>query len=703
MERRRTNVALAPASQQEVSISIPGGDAANSVQPLQNGLLEANIVHSTSSSSSIQTPDINSNSTQAPDSDTNQGGTSSQFNLPSLHLLQDKKQYSHKCVPLYKAALKGDCNEAKRILGDDHQSMLRAAVTKGYQTILHVATGAKQTNFVKQMVELTGHDNLLTLQDENGNTAFCFAAAVGSVEIAQFMLQRNPNLLTIRGGGQMTPLYIAALFGQSKMASFLYRQNEDNLEPDDLENTFFVSIETGLYGLALQLLKKNKKLLAGATHAKYGTAMHMLARNPSAFTSNCPGWLKVPGIKFITNNTDSSTQALELVKCLWKEISKSTHEDVLKLISKPSKLLFDAAHSGNFKFLAVLTRSYPDLVHQLDENGRSIFHIAVMHRHADTFKLIYEMGFDKELIATYVDVSGNNLLHLAAQYSNPKPISKVPGAALEMQQELKTFKEVETIVKPSFKEMKNNDGKTPWELFTDEHKTLLEEAEKWMKSRAESCSIVATLATAGVFQAAFTPPVGQVSRDECFAQLTHAALRQLCRMLLKLPRTFRNWAKLALLPLCWLSNPKLWAIGLANWAVRNILPHLSSRRPRRAFMLEPLDVLSELPQIIFTFPSGFALGEVFPLHQVLAMCWHAPPRNRAVRNDVVHIFVECGDNGSWRAPRFSVTWFSHVFVIWLEKAHMEDRMDLESWRKLELIRDVAHTSNNSEGSLVAPH
>ncbi|KAH9687272.1 ANK REP REGION domain-containing protein [Citrus sinensis] len=454
MERRRTNVA--PASQQEISISITGRDPANSVQPLQNGLLEANIVHSTSSSSSIQTPDINSNSTQAPDSDTNQGGTSSQFNLPSLHLLQ----------------------------------------------------GAKQTNFVKQMVELTGHDNLLSLQDENGNTAFCFAAAVGSVEIAQFMLQRNPNLLTIRGGGQMTPLYIAALFGKSKMASFLYRQNEDNLEPDDLENTFFVSIETGLYGLALQLLKKNKKLLAGATHAKYGTAMHMLARNPSAFTSSCPGWLKVPGIKFITNNTDSSTQALELVKCLWKEISKSTHKDVLKLISKPSKLLFDAAHSGNFKFLAVLTRSYPDLVHQLDENGRSIFHIAVMHRHADTFKLIYEMGFDKELIATYVDVSGNNLLHLAAQYSNPKPISKVPGAALEMQKELKTFKEVETIVKPSFKEMKNNDGKTPWELFTDEHKTLLEEAEKWMKSRAESCSIVATLATAGVFQAAFTPPGG---------------------------------------------------------------------------------------------------------------------------------------------------------------------------------------------------
>ncbi|XP_052298148.1 uncharacterized protein LOC102622827 isoform X2 [Citrus sinensis] len=495
LERRRTN----GEKTYQVRVPIPDGVAANSAQPPQNGTmthlhiclrsLEANSVHSTSSSS-IQIPNMN---------------TTTRFNLPSVRLLQDKMLYSHKCVPLYKAALKGDCREAKRILGYDHQFMLRAAITKRCQTVLHVATGAKKTNFVKQMVDL-GQDDLLTLQDEKGNTAFCFAAAVGSVEIAQFMLKRNPDLLTIRGGAQMTPLYIAALFGQSKMASFLYRQKEDNLTPDDLENIFFVSIESGLYDLALKLLKKNKKLLAVATHVKYGTAMHMLARNPSAFTSSGPGPLK--GMKFITNNTDPSSQALELVKCLWEEISESTHEDVLKLISKPSNLLFDAAHSGNFKFLAVLIRSYPDLVHELDEEGRSIFHIAVMHRHAETFKLIYEIGFGKELIATYVDKSGNNLLHLAAQYSNPKPISKVPGAALEMQRELITFKEVETVVKPSFKEMKNNDGKTPWELFTAEHKTLLEEAENWMKRRAESCSIVATLAIAGVFQAAFTLPGG---------------------------------------------------------------------------------------------------------------------------------------------------------------------------------------------------
>ena len=47
---------------------------------------------------------------------------------------------------------------------------------------------------------------------------------------------------------------------------------------------------------------------------------------------------------------------------------------------------------------------------------------------------------------------------------------------------------------------------------------------------------------------------------------------------LELPRSFRNWAKLALLVLSWALGGQ---IGLATWAVRNILPHLSSRRPRQ--------------------------------------------------------------------------------------------------------------------------
>ncbi|KAI9194327.1 hypothetical protein LWI28_028234 [Acer negundo] len=60
----------------------------------------------------------------------------------------------------------------------------------------------------------------LKLQDSNGNTAFCFAAAAGSLEITKLMLDKTPDLLTLRGADNMLPLYMAALFGRTEMSKF---------------------------------------------------------------------------------------------------------------------------------------------------------------------------------------------------------------------------------------------------------------------------------------------------------------------------------------------------------------------------------------------------------------------------------------------------------------------------------------------------
>ena len=61
---------------------------------------------------------------------------------------------------------------------------------------------------------------------------------------------------------------------------------------------------------------------------------------------------------------------------------------------------------------------------------------------------------------------------------------------------------------PLHKEVKNQDGKTAWQLFREEHKALLEEGEKWMKDTSNSCMIVATLIATVVFAAAITVPGG---------------------------------------------------------------------------------------------------------------------------------------------------------------------------------------------------
>lgn len=61
---------------------------------------------------------------------------------------------------------------------------------------------------------------------------------------------------------------------------------------------------------------------------------------------------------------------------------------------------------------------------------------------------------------------------------------------------------------PLHKEVKNIDGKTPWQLFREEHKPLLEEAKVWMKDTSNSCMLVATLIATVVFAASITVPGG---------------------------------------------------------------------------------------------------------------------------------------------------------------------------------------------------
>ncbi|XP_010248103.1 PREDICTED: ankyrin repeat-containing protein NPR4-like isoform X1 [Nelumbo nucifera] len=107
-----------------------------------------------------------------------------------------------------------------------------------------------------------------------------------------------------------------------------------------------------------------------------------------------------------------------------------------------------------------------------------------------------------------IDYFGNNMLHLAAELSPYKQLSRVSGAALQMQRELQWFKEVEKFIPPKHRESRNNNGKTPQALFTEEHKDLVKEGEKWMKDTAQSCMLVATLIATFTFAAAFILPGG---------------------------------------------------------------------------------------------------------------------------------------------------------------------------------------------------
>ncbi|XP_021721330.1 uncharacterized protein LOC110688878 [Chenopodium quinoa] len=136
-----------------------------------------------------------------------------------------------------------------------------------------------------------------------------------------------------------------------------------------------------------------------------------------------------------------------------------------------------------------------------------IFHIAVKYRREKIFRLIYDIGAIKDLLAIYVEAeTHNNMLHLAAVLPPSDRLNKtVSGAALQMQREMLWFKVVKNLV-PQLAEDENAAEKTPCALFTEEHKKLRKEGEEWMRKTASSCSVVATLIAAVVFGAALKVP-----------------------------------------------------------------------------------------------------------------------------------------------------------------------------------------------------
>ncbi|KAK7304067.1 hypothetical protein RJT34_15078 [Clitoria ternatea] len=431
---------------------------------------------------------------------------SAQFRRPLLHLVSTKEarhRYLTQCVPLYKAALKGDWKEAKKIIEKD-PTLLKSAITKGWATVLHVAVGANHAHFVEELVKLMSHDDL-ELQDNKGNTAFCFAAAVGNVNIAEIMRKKNESLPTIRGGECVTPLHLAVLQGRSEMAWYLFGKSKEILEDEDWITVFLICINSGLYELALEMLN-DRVSLAFARDENLETGLHVLARKASA--CGCQSR------KHLLHFCMKDPPALKLIKRMWDIFLTLDDSDMMDATRDPSQVTFIAAEVGNFEFLSVVMSTYPDLIWELNTIGQSIIHIAALHRHASIFNLIHEIGPNKDFILTFMDDEGNNLLHCVAKLAPPDRLNIVSGAALQMMLELSWFEEVRKIMPPIFMEMKNCEGITPRLLFSKEHKELLKRGESWMKTTANSCMVVSTLIATGVFSAAFSVPGGSNDNSE---------------------------------------------------------------------------------------------------------------------------------------------------------------------------------------------
>ncbi|KAJ0811073.1 putative ankyrin repeat-containing domain, PGG domain, ankyrin repeat-containing domain superfamily [Helianthus annuus] len=443
------------------------------------------------------------------------------YNHPRGDLLDGgrRREYLDTAVPLYKAIITGD-GEAAKVILQGHQDFVRCSINENKETPLHVAAAGhsalqrkgkkkspgQSTKFVSYLVNMMNVVDL-ELQNEDGNTAFCLAAISGNVDIAKIMVEKNPALPLICGSDNMTPLHLAAFHGNKDMVIFLYNQRMrgECLIEDDINGVLVKCVQANFFGMQGFLIVCGE--LNVNTPPKEESIMEKL-------------WgviyEKMRARKMIPPQESNGTPLLRL---LWKRIMEKPRDVISEIMrgpmieknnmeTYPSEILFIAAKTNNRHFLVELIHEYPDLIWKRNDDGQTIFHIAVTHRHHDIYNLLYDIGSKKDLITPIRDKQGNNILHLVGKIPQKTPYGDWMATPFEMFNEFHWYKEVEGIVPPPCREMKNASGETPQELFTRNHKDLVSIGMKWVNDTINISMVVAVLVSTIGFSVAYSIPGG---------------------------------------------------------------------------------------------------------------------------------------------------------------------------------------------------
>ncbi|XP_031279200.1 ankyrin repeat-containing protein NPR4-like [Pistacia vera] len=181
-----------------------------------------------------------------------------------------------------------------------------------------------------------------------------------------------------------------------------------------------------------------------------------------------------------------------------------------KTLSSPETPLIMAARTGIKEIVYEILKEYPEAVDHVSENEQNILHVAIMHRNEKIFNLIQKKVINLHRFASKIDHNGYTILHHVADMTYYHATR--PGPAFQLQEELEWSKRVKEIMPNHYDIHRNKNNMTAEKLFEEKHKEKLNDAKKWVKKVASSCSVVAVLVASVVFAAAYTVPGGTNKR-----------------------------------------------------------------------------------------------------------------------------------------------------------------------------------------------
>jgi hypothetical protein len=110
--------------------------------------------------------------------------------------------------------------------------------------------------------------------------------------------------------------------------------------------------------------------------------------------------------------------------------------------------LFLATKSGCIEIVKEILEIYPQAVEHIDNEGRTILHVAIKYRQLEVFKLVLKMEeVPMRWLLRRLDNDGNSILHMVGIKIDGYVPEKMRGPALELQEEMLWF-EVHFLVTP---------------------------------------------------------------------------------------------------------------------------------------------------------------------------------------------------------------------------------------------------------------
>ncbi|KAK9757154.1 hypothetical protein RND81_01G144000 [Saponaria officinalis] len=430
----------------------------------------------------------------------------------------------------------GDWETALKIIRDDPNSRV-AKITEHGGTFLHAALGfcedKKMLNVIISLINKTE----LEATDNYGRTPLTYAVTSGNLTALRILVEGRPDLQqSLQNSCFGIPaVNYGGTIGLKQIALYLFSKTSFNDDSNfsSAQAYFILStlISSDVIGPALYALKQRDSLPV-FEFGKALTLLNCLAKRPKAFpTGNKLGiferliysWVsvdtkdksflhvtgssvKVQKVKRIRDMKLMHIQALEMLDLLCNPLDKD-EEKFRQCVKIKKAAALTAAKWGNYEVLRKILTTCPSVVDLREDDGQTLFHLAATLRHEKIFSLLYELGPYRDRVTAVKDKNRNTFLHNVARLPAPGRLFGF-GAASHMQREMQWFKAAKSLTRPNDITSRNKDDKTARELFTEQHKELLKEAENWMRDTAQSCTVVAALIATMVFTASFTVPGG---------------------------------------------------------------------------------------------------------------------------------------------------------------------------------------------------